>query len=62
MIRHFSWLRREQLDGCVIDIKITDGLYFRELREKTIINDAITVMQQNRLRWFGMGSLHFKKG
>jgi len=35
------------------DVKVKDGVPSKELRERLEIDDIISVLQQNRLRWYG---------
>jgi len=49
---HFCRQRREWLDGCVA---LSYKIQFRVvvLRERLGLDDIISVLQQNRLRWYG---------
>jgi len=38
----------------VCDVKVKDRVPSKELREKVGLDNIISVLQQNRLRWLGM--------
>jgi len=39
--------------GWMWDIKVKDRVPSKELRKRLGIDDIISVLQQNRLRWYG---------